>query len=132
VCRVANRGSAHELALLLATSPWYLWVNASYMTHAITLVLCLGGWLLVAQRTWRTAFAGGVCMGLICLVRPLAGLAVGALIGAGFALLYAPDRGTRTRRKLGRKMRRLRDRSGDSVRDLKVALRKELQRVKRA
>jgi gas vesicle protein len=62
----------------------------------------------------------------------LAGLAVGALIGAGFALLYAPDRGTRTRRKLGRKMRRLRDRSGDSVRDLKVALRKELQRVKRA
>lgn len=62
----------------------------------------------------------------------LAGLAMGALIGAGFALLYAPDRGTNTRRKLGRRIRRLRDRSGESVQDLKNALRKELRKVKRA
>ena len=62
----------------------------------------------------------------------VAGLAVGALIGAGFALLYAPDRGTNTRRKLGRRIRRLRDRSGESVRDLKLALRKELRKVKKA
>jgi gas vesicle protein len=62
----------------------------------------------------------------------LMGLAVGALVGAGFALLYAPDRGTNTRRKLGRKIRRLRDRSGESVQDLKEALRKELRKVKGA
>jgi gas vesicle protein len=62
----------------------------------------------------------------------LAGLAVGALIGAGFALLYAPDRGSNTRRKLGRKIRHLRDRSGESVAELKDALRKELRKVKRA
>ncbi len=62
----------------------------------------------------------------------LTGIAVGALIGAGFALLYAPDRGSRTRRRLGRKMRQLKDRSGDSVREMKNQLRKELQRVRRA
>lgn len=62
----------------------------------------------------------------------LVGLAVGALVGAGIALLYAPDRGENTRRSLGRKIRRLRDRSGESVQDLKAALRKELRKVKRA
>ena len=62
----------------------------------------------------------------------LAGLTVGALLGAAFALLYAPDRGTNTRRRLGRKIRRLRSRSGESVQELRDALRKELRRVKRA
>jgi gas vesicle protein len=62
----------------------------------------------------------------------LVGLAVGALVGAGIALLYAPDRGANTRRNLGRKIRRLRERSGESVQDLKAALRKELRKVKRA
>ena len=81
VRRIVDRGSAHVLALLLATSPWFLWVNASFMTHAITLALCLGGWRLVAQRTASSAFLGGLCMGLICLVRPLDGLAVGVLTG---------------------------------------------------
>lgn len=62
----------------------------------------------------------------------LTGLAVGALIGAGVALLYAPDRGSNTRRKLGRQIRHLKDRSGESVSQLKDKLRKELRRVKRA
>ena len=62
----------------------------------------------------------------------LAGLAVGALVGAGLALLYAPDRGANTRRKLGKKIRHLRERSGESVSDLKDKLRKELRRVKEA
>lgn len=60
----------------------------------------------------------------------LIGLALGVLVGAGFALLYAPDRGTNTRRRLGRRIRRLRHRSGESVQDLKTALRKELRKVK--
>jgi gas vesicle protein len=60
----------------------------------------------------------------------LMGLAVGALVGAGFALLYAPDRGTNTRRRLGRRIRRLRNRSGESVQELKQALRKELRKVR--
>jgi gas vesicle protein len=60
------------------------------------------------------------------------GIAVGALIGAGVALLYAPDRGSATRRRLGRRMKRLRNSTGESVQELKAALRKELRRVKRA
>ena len=79
--RIAGLGTAHVLTTLLALSPWYLWINASFMTHSITLVLCLAGWLLVdLGRAWSTLL-GGACMGLICLVRPLDGLAVGTLTG---------------------------------------------------
>ena len=59
-----------------------------------------------------------------------AGLAVGALLGAGVALLFAPDRGENTRRRLGRQFRRWRDRGGDSVADLKDRLSRELKRLK--
>ncbi|MEO8295532.1 MAG: YtxH domain-containing protein [Gemmatimonadota bacterium] len=62
----------------------------------------------------------------------IAGLAVGAAIGAGIALLYAPDRGVTTRKRLGRRMRRLKHSTGESVHELKSALRKEMRRVKRA
>ncbi|MEO8199266.1 MAG: YtxH domain-containing protein [Gemmatimonadota bacterium] len=62
----------------------------------------------------------------------MVGLAVGALIGAGIALLYAPDRGVQTRRRLGRRLKRLRERSGESVQELRAALRKEMRRVKQA
>ena len=50
----------------------------------------------------------------------LAGLAIGALVGAGVALLFAPQSGEETRRDVSRKARRLardaRDRY-DDVRD---------------
>ena len=59
-----------------------------------------------------------------------AGLALGALLGAGVALLFAPDRGVNTRRRLGRKFRQLRDRSGSTVADLKDRLSRELDRLK--
>ena len=62
----------------------------------------------------------------------IAGLAVGALIGAGIALLYAPDRGVQTRRRLGRRLKQLRERSGESVQELRAALRKEMRRPKPA
>ncbi len=81
VRRVADRGSAHAVALLLAASPWFLWLSASFMTHALTLALCAGGWLLVAQRRPQAAFLGGAALGALCLVRPLEGVVVGALTG---------------------------------------------------
>jgi gas vesicle protein len=62
----------------------------------------------------------------------IVGLAVGALVGAGLALLYAPESGDKTRRRLGRRLRHLRDRSDKSVQELKSALRKELRRVRQA
>ena len=59
------------------------------------------------------------------------GLALGALLGAGVALLFAPDRGVNTRKRLGRRIRQLRDRSGNSVSDLKDRLSRELRRLKK-
>jgi gas vesicle protein len=58
------------------------------------------------------------------------GLAVGALLGASIALLFAPDRGVNTRRRLGRKIRQLRDRSGSAVSEVKDRLSRELERLK--
>lgn len=60
-----------------------------------------------------------------------AGLALGALLGAGVALLFAPDRGVNTRKRLGRQLRRLRDRGGDSVSELRDKLSHELRRLKK-
>ena len=37
------------------------------------------------------------------------GLMVGAVLGAGVALLYAPERGDKTRRQLKRRIQKLRD-----------------------
>lgn len=59
------------------------------------------------------------------------GVALGALVGAGVALLFAPDRGVNTRKRLGRRLRRLRDQSGDTVAELKDRLGRELRRMKK-
>ena len=43
------------------------------------------------------------------------GMVLGALLGAGFALLYAPERGEKTRRQLKRRIRRLREEAEDGL-----------------
>jgi gas vesicle protein len=43
------------------------------------------------------------------------GVVLGALLGAGLALLYAPDRGEKTRRQLKRRLQRLRDEAEDGL-----------------
>jgi gas vesicle protein len=62
------------------------------------------------------------------------GVVFGALLGAGFALLYAPDRGDRTRRELKRRINRLRedaeeglDRAGERARRELVRRRRRLE-----
>jgi gas vesicle protein len=62
------------------------------------------------------------------------GVVFGALLGAGFALLYAPDRGDRTRRELKRRIHRLRedaeeglDRAGGRARRELVRRRRQLE-----
>lgn len=57
-----------------------------------------------------------------------AGMVFGALLGAGIALLFAPDRGDKTRRRLGRGLRRLRDEARDGLDDVSREARRELAR----
>ena len=73
--------------LLLAASPWFLFMSMNFMTHQLTLAAALGAALSVARarrlaagRAWRM-LAGGLCIGVVSLIRPLEGLAVALLLG---------------------------------------------------
>lgn len=59
------------------------------------------------------------------------GVVFGALLGAGFALLYAPDRGDRTRRDLKRRLNRLREDAGEGLDRVGDRARRELSRRRR-
>lgn len=59
------------------------------------------------------------------------GVVFGALLGAGFALLYAPDRGDRTRRELKRRIHRLREEAEEGLDRAGGRARRELVRRRR-
>jgi gas vesicle protein len=56
-----------------------------------------------------------------------AGLVCGLLLGAGLALLFAPERGDRTRRRLRHRLERLREGTAEGI-SRADSLRRELQR----
>jgi gas vesicle protein len=58
----------------------------------------------------------------------VAGMLLGAFLGAGFALLLAPERGEKIRGRLKRRMRSLRDDARDGIDRAGTATRKELRR----
>jgi hypothetical protein len=82
---LADRSAARLAVLLLCVSPWFAFMNMSFMTHSLTLVCAL----LAAFATLRArrsrgllwAFLGGAGVGFLALVRPLEALAVGACTG---------------------------------------------------
>ncbi len=96
VCIVLANGVLAELypmrtrrmaLLLLSASPWFLFMSMNFMTHQLTLAAALGAALAVARarriadrRAWRM-FAGGLCIGVVSLIRPLEGLGVAFLLG---------------------------------------------------
>jgi hypothetical protein len=61
----------------------------------------------------------------------LAGFALGALLGAGMALLFAPERGTVTRRRLRRRLRDLGADTADRVGELRHRAEREVRRGRR-
>ncbi len=66
----------------------------------------------------------------------LAGFAVGvifgALLGAGLALMYAPDRGEKTRRQLKRRLHRLRQEAEDGLDKAGERTKRQLIRAREA
>jgi hypothetical protein len=89
-----DRRTARLATLMLAVSPWFVFMAMNFMTHQSTLFFALLGALSVARlraarmsghehsaRTLLTVFGGGLAIGGASLVRPLEGLATALLLG---------------------------------------------------
>jgi hypothetical protein len=61
----------------------------------------------------------------------LAGVVLGVLLGAGTALLLAPERGDIVRRRIGRRVRRFRHDAEEKVGELRDDAEHELRRARR-
>ena len=61
----------------------------------------------------------------------LIGFVVGGLVGAGTALLLAPARGDVTRRRIGRRLRRMRDQASERVSGIRDDAEREFRRARR-
>jgi 4-amino-4-deoxy-L-arabinose transferase-like glycosyltransferase len=90
--RLAGPGVGLLAALLIATSPMFLLLSASLMSHALSVFLTLAvtlGWLdgVLAERTppglprALPIAVAGLCLGLLALTRPLTAVAVGLPFG---------------------------------------------------
>jgi len=71
--------------LLLAASPWHLFMAMNLMTHTATLTAALLAAAAVGRLRrdprLRWALVGGLGIGIVGLIRPLEGLAVAAVLG---------------------------------------------------
>lgn len=80
-----DRRSARIALLLLAISPWYVFMGMNFMTHTSTLTCALLAAVAVIQsrRTGRAYWGAiaGAAVGIGSLIRPLDGLIAGVLIG---------------------------------------------------
>jgi 4-amino-4-deoxy-L-arabinose transferase-like glycosyltransferase len=79
------RRTARIAVLLFAASPWNLFMAMNLMPHTATLTCALGAAVAVARLRrdprLRWAVLGGLGVGMVGLIRPLEGAAVGILLG---------------------------------------------------
>lgn len=77
--------TARLAAVLLATSPWHIFLSMSFMTHEATLTAALlAAWgTAVARRNGATmpALLGGLALGVVGLMRPFEGMIAALLLG---------------------------------------------------
>ena len=82
---IYDRRTARWSAILLATSPWFLFMGMNFMTHTSALFFTLVAALAVARMRRSGSLGwgvlGGAAIGMVSLIRPLEGLAVAALLG---------------------------------------------------
>jgi hypothetical protein len=83
---ICSRRTARFCIILLATSPWFLFMCMNFMTHTVSLLWALAAGLGVARsrRTGKIGWAclAGVAVGMGTLIRPLDGMIVAAVAGA--------------------------------------------------
>jgi hypothetical protein len=83
---LTDRRSARWTALLLAASPWFVFMNMSFMTHTWMLLCAVVAALGVARsrRTGSLAWPlfAGAAIGVVSLIRPLEGLTLALALGA--------------------------------------------------
>jgi 4-amino-4-deoxy-L-arabinose transferase-like glycosyltransferase len=80
-----DRRAARLGVLLLCASPWFLFMNMNFMTHASSLACTLLAILGIVRAreggAWAWAFAAGGAVGFVSLIRPLEGLILAVLLG---------------------------------------------------
>jgi len=79
------RRTARLAVVLLAASPWHLFMAMNLMTHTASLCATLGAALAVARLRRQPglvpAVVAGICIGIVGLIRPLEGIAVALFLG---------------------------------------------------
>jgi hypothetical protein len=85
VQEIFSRYTARMSLLLLCTSPWYVFMGMSFMTHMSTLTcaLCAALAICKARKSGKAIWGwlGGGAVGMVSLIRPLEGLIVASLLG---------------------------------------------------
>ena len=88
VQRLTNERTASICTLILATSPWFIAMAASLMSHTSALFLLLLAWLLILRAEKAElkgavipVFVAGLALGWLFLTRNLDGLLLGILTG---------------------------------------------------
>jgi 4-amino-4-deoxy-L-arabinose transferase-like glycosyltransferase len=80
-----NGRTARLGALLLAVSPWHVFMAMNFMTHTFTLtcILVAAAGIIQARKAGQAGwgFLAGISVGVASLIRPLEGLIVGGIIG---------------------------------------------------
>ena len=82
---VCGPKTAGAVTVLLGTSPWFIFLNMSLMTHSFTMFAVAGAALAtsrcVSGQGTAWAVLAGLGIGVIALNRPLEGLIVAAVLG---------------------------------------------------
>jgi len=85
VARLYDVRIANATVLLLAASPWFLYMSGSFMGHTLSVALALAALVLVedARRggVWWRGLGAGAALGLLFLTRPLEGIVMSLAVG---------------------------------------------------